>query len=487
MLRHVKKSGGLPALLLCFVLCGLCGMIGARPARTGEKPRRDRPNIIFILADDLGYAELGCYGQKKIRTPGIDRLAAGGMRFTQFYSGSPVCAPSRCVLITGRHSGHAHVRNNSEVQPEGQRPIPASAVTIAELLKGRGYATAATGKWGLGFPGSEGDPNKQGFDLFFGYNCQRHAHNHYPRYLRRNDQVVNLEGNDAGLTGKQFSHDLMEAEALRFIQGNRERPFFLYVPFTIPHLALQVPEDSLAEYRGMWEDPPYEGGKGYLPHPHPRAAYAAMVTRIDRSVGRIMDLVAKLGLEEETLVMFSSDNGPTYDRLGGTDSGFFESAGPLRGFKGSVYEGGIRVPLVARWPGRIRPGATSDLPAAFWDVLPTLCQVAGMETPEDTDGISFLPTLRGKEQERKHGYLYWEFPAYGGQQAVRMGDWKGVRQNLMKGESKTELYHLGRDTGEKENVAAQHPEVVRRIEKIMKESHTPSPLFPFPALDKTVE
>jgi arylsulfatase len=439
--------------------------------------------VIFILADDLGWGELGCYGQQKIRTPRLDRMAAEGLRFTQFYAGNAVCAPSRCVLMTGKHAGHAFIRTNSEIQPEGQQAIPADTVTVARLLKNAGYATGATGKWGLGPPGSTGDPLKQGFDLFFGYNCQRHAHNHYPTYLWRNDQKVLLEGNDGGRTGKQYSHDLMEAEALRFIQDNKDRPFFLYVPFTVPHVALQVPEDSLAEYKGKWEDPPYEGGKGYQPHPHPRAAYAAMVTRLDRSVGRILDRLKALDLERDTVVFFSSDNGPVHGHVGGSDSEFFASAGGLRGLKGQLFEGGIRVPFLARWPGHIRAGAVSDLPGAFYDVLPTLCEIAGAPVPADCDGVSVLPTLLGREGQRRHAFLYWEFPSYGGQQAVRMGDWKAVRQNLNKGKVVTELYNLADDPGEKTDVAARHPDVVAKAERLMKENHQPSALFPLKPID----
>lgn len=457
--------------------------LGISRAGAGAKPRRDPPNIVFIVADDLGYAELGCYGQKKIRTPHIDRMAAEGMRFTQFYAGAPVCAPSRAMLMTGKHAGHAAIRNNAEVQPEGQQPLPAAEVTVAELLKERGYATAATGKWGLGMVGTEGDPNRQGFDLFFGYNCQRHAHNHYPTYLRRNAEMLHLVGNDGSRTGRQYSHDLLEAEALRFIRDHRDRPFFLYVPFAIPHLALQAPEDALAEYRGQWDDPPYLGGKGYLPHPTPRAAYAAMVTRMDRSVGRILDLLKDQGLDENTLVMFSSDNGPTYDRLGGSDSEFFQSAGAFRGFKGSVYEGGLRVPLVARWPGRIKAASTSGHVAAHWDVLPTLTQAAGARTPQGLDGVSFLPTLRGQPRQRRHEHLYWEFSAYGGQQAVRYGDWKGVRAKMFEGNRRVELYNLATDPGEQRDVAAQHPQVVARIERFMRESHTPDARFPLRGID----
>ena len=464
-------------------LGALCSLVALLSSATLLAQESRLPNIVYIMSDDLGYAELGSYGQKKIRTPNLDRLAAEGMRLTQFYAGSPVCAPSRCALLTGKHSGRMTIRNNSEVQPEGQRPIKDTDVTIAELLKKKGYATACIGKWGLGYPDSEGDPLKQGFDSFFGYNCQRHAHNHYPTYIRKNRERVPLEGNLGGATGRQHTHDLMETEALRFIQDNRGKPFFLYLPFTIPHAAIQVPEDSLAEYRGQWDDPPYSGERGYQPHPHPRAAYAAMITRMDRSVGRILEQLKKLGLDNETLVIFTSDNGPTHGGVGGSDSAFFESAGPLRGLKGSVYEGGIRVPFIARWPGKIPAGVTRDFIAANWDVLPTLCQAAGIETPRDVDGISILPVLRDGGAMPIREYLYWEFPAYGTQQAVRMGDWKAVRQNMNRGPVVTELYNLKIDLSESRNVAADNPKVVQRMEEIMREAHIPSDLFPLRPID----
>jgi arylsulfatase A len=462
----------------------LIGLAILASATAAEEPRR--PNVVLILADDLGYGELGCYGQKKIHTPCLDRMAAGGLRFTQAYAGSPVCAPSRCCLMTGKHGGHAWVRDNREVKPEGQTPLPAAEVTVAELLHKQGFATAAVGKWGLGPPATEGDPLRHGFDLFFGCNCQRHAHNHYPTYLWRNDRRIELAGNPGGATGKQFSHDLFEAEALKFIRDHKDRPFFLYVPFTVPHVAVQVPDDSLAEYKGKWDDPPYNGKKGYQPHPAPRAGYAAMVSRLDCSVGRILDLLREQGLEENTLVLFSSDNGPVGDGVGGSDSAFFESAGPLRGWKGSVYEGGIRVPLLARWPGRIKPGTTSDLPCYFPDFLPTVMDVVGAaaSVPPDCDGISFAPTLFGQsDKQRRHEFLYWEFHGYGGQQALRLGDWKGVRRDLHKGQTKIALYNLHDDVGEQHDVAEGHPEVVQRIEKIMAAEHQPSKLFPFKALD----
>lgn len=456
------------------------------------------PNIILIMADDLGYNELGYYGQKWIKTPHVDRIAAEGMKFTQFYSGQAVCAPARCVLMTGKHTGHADVRNNGDFKaiPEelkeklgaefnGQTPLKAEEVTIAEVLKSKGYATGAMGKWGLGHFGTTGDPNSQGFDLFYGFNCQRHAHNHYPKFLWRNDTKEILPGNDRTLYGETFSQDKFVEVALEFVRENQKKPFFLYLPFAIPHLSIQVTEESLAEYKGMIPEEEYEH-RGYLQHPFPRAGYAAMITHMDRGIGEVMSLVEELGLDDDTIILFTSDNGPTYDRLGGSDSDFFASAGDFKGLKGSLYEGGIRVPLVARWPGKIPAGTTSDHIAAFYDMLPTLCDVAGAETPEDIDGISFWPALQQKVQP-KHDYLYWEFAAYGGQQAVRMGNWKGIRQNMLRRNNpnplKTELYNLKTDIGETTDVAAEHPKIVDQIEKIMVEAHVPNARFPFRVID----
>lgn len=442
-----------------------------------------QPNVVLIVADDLGYAEVGAYGQKKIRTPRLDRMAKEGLRFTQFYSGSPVCAPSRCCLMTGKHGGHAWVRNNSEVKPEGQTPVPPGEVMLPELLKKQGYATGAIGKWGLGPPGSEADPVKRGFDLFYGYNCQRHAHSHYPTYVWRNDRREELKGND-GKTGTQHTMDLFEKEALAFVRDHQDRPFFLFLPFTIPHVAIQTPEAWLAPYRGRWDDPAYDGKKGYLPHPAPRAGYAAMVTRMDAAVGRLLDLLDELKLGDDTLVLFTSDNGPTHN-VGGADSDFFASAGPLRGLKGSVYEGGIRVPCIARWQGTIRPGGVSDLPAYFPDVLPTLLDAAGgaAAVPAGVDGLSLLPTLRGRaDRQKRHDFLIWEFAGYGGQQAIRLGDWKGVRVGLQRKPGALELYDLKEDIGETTDVSAKHPDVVKRMTRLLAEQHTPSKLFPIKAL-----
>jgi len=451
---------------------GALALSGTLPA--AEKAPSRKPNIIFFLADDLGYAEVGCYGQKKIKTPNIDRLAAEGLKFSRFYSGSTVCAPARCVLLTGKHTGHSYIRDNGELPTEGQRPIPPDTETIGRMLQQSGYKTGVVGKWGLGGPGSTGEPNQQGFDHWFGYLCQRVAHNYYPRYLWRNGEKVMLEGNDAGLTGKQYAPDLMAEEALQFIRSNKNKPFFLYYATIVPHAALQVPEDSLNEYKGKLDEQPYNGDKGYLPHPNPRSAYAAMVTRFDRDVGRVMALLKELGLDDNTLVFFTSDNGPTFN--GGTDSTFFESAGLLRGLKQSLYEGGIRVPMIARWPGRIKPGSHTDQTGAFWDVMPTLAEVTGAKCPADVDGISFLPTLLGKPGQEQHDYLYWE---NAGKQAVRMGDWKAVRVGLKRNpDAPVQLFDLKTDLGEKTDVAAQHPDVVAKIARIMKEGRTESELFP---------
>jgi len=448
--------------------------------QTTSAKSRNKPNIVYILADDLGYAEVGCYGQTKIRTPNIDKLAVEGMKFIQHYSGNPVCAPSRCALMTGLHTGHAQVRNNMQVGGKegwelgsttgGQWPLEAGTVTVAKILKDASYTTGAFGKWGLGRVGTTGDPNKQGFDHFYGYICQRQAHTYYPNHLWRDGQIEWIEANKDGKEGA-YSHDLIAAEALKFVRANKDRPFFLYVPFTIPHVALQVPEDSLAEYRGQWPDPPYTGGKGYFPHPNPRACHAAMITRMDRSVGQIMALLKELALDDNTLVIFTSDNGPTFS--GGRDAAFFESAKPLRGLKASVYEGGFRVPYIARWPGRIKAGTKSDHISAFWDFLPTCCELIGVEPPPGIDGISMLPTLLGQPQrQKKHEYLYWEL---NGQQAIRMGKWKVLR---LKPDAKIQLYDLEQDVAESHDLAQENPELVAKMDEMLKTVRTESDVFP---------
>ena len=484
-IEWLMASGGAAAL----------GIQGCEPGLRKLK-RMGQPNIIYILADDLGYRELGCYGQEKIRTPHIDRLAAEGIRFLQHYSGSPVCAPSRCTLMTGKHTGHAYVRDNHEIgeweSGLGQLPLSDSEVTIPEILKTKGYTTGMIGKWGLGGSGTSGDPNRQGFDFFYGYIDQRKAHNYYPEYLWRNGEKEFLnnrvfsahqkfEGDPDDpadydkYKGNDYSQDLMAAEALKFIEANQDRPFFLYLPFTIPHLALQVPDEELEQYAD-WDEEAYLFGNSYLPQMKPRAAYAAMITRMDRQIGEIMKLLKRLGLDERTLVMFSSDNGTTYLRQ--VDYPFFNSLGNLRGFKGSVYEGGIRVPFIARWPGMIAPGTTSDHLSAFWDILPTLAELTGARIPEHTDGLSLLPTLLGRKNQRHHEYLYWEFRPRG-QQAVRYGKWKGVRMDIINHpDAPIALYDLERDVGETTDVSAVHPEIVNRIASFIQEAHIHSEIFP---------
>jgi len=465
------------------------------------------PNIVFVVADDWGYGDLGCFGQEKIRTPNIDKLCASGIRFTRHYSGSPVCAPSRCVLMTGLHSGHSPIRDNQEVQPEGQAPLAGGTRTLARLLQARGYVTGAFGKWGLGAPDSSGAPLRQGFDRFFGYNCQRQAHNYYPTYLWDNEGKLPLENpafsphqpfpsnldpgnpaNYARYSGKQYAPDLIAAEARRFLKANSHRPFFLYFATTVPHLALQVPEDSLLEYLGRWPERPYLGDKRYLPHRAPHAAYAAMITRMDREVGRLIRLVDELRLSRNTIFVFTSDNGPVYDQHGGTDTDFFNSHAGLNGRKGSVYEGGIRVPLIVTWPGRIPAGGQSDLVTGFEDWLPTLLDLTGGHPPSGLDGISFAPTLLGQRQAPRP-FLYREFPSYGGQQCLLAGDWKLVKRDLSgpanpEEKGKTELYNLASEPSESRNVAHEHPEIVRRLENTMRAEHQKSESFPFPALDR---
>ncbi|MGW8178510.1 MAG: arylsulfatase, partial [bacterium] len=470
------------------------------------------PNIVFILADDLGYGEVGCFGQEKIETPNIDKLAAEGMRFTQHYSGSPVCAPSRCVVLTGRHTGHSWVRSNDEwgergdvwdfekmvndPRLEGQRPIPVGTITLGRLLQQAGYETAFVGKWGLGAPGTEGTPNRQGFDFFFGYNCQRQAHTYYPKHLWKNEERVWLEnelipphtglkeGADpsdpasySDFTQKDYSPTLMLEEALGFLERSKNEPFFLYFASTIPHMPLQAPQKWVDYYRKKFgPEEPYLAESRYFPHQSPHAAYAGMVSCLDEQVGQIVEKLEELGLRDNTLILFSSDNGPTY--AGGADSQFFESAKPFKsefGYgKGFVHEGGIRVPTIASWPKRIQPKTVSEHISAFWDLLPTFCEVAGADVPADIDGISFLPAMTGDGVQQEHDFLYWEFPSYEGQQAVRIGDWKGIRKNIFKGNFQVELYNLRADIQEQNNVAAENPEVVARIEEIMKQEHMPS-------------
>ncbi len=470
----------------------------------------NKPNIIIILADDLGYGELGCFGQKLIETPNIDKLAESGLRFTQYYSGAPVCAPARCVLLTGMHSGHAYIRGNDEWGArgdvwsytsmiadstlEGQRPLPDSTITIAKILKNADYVTGMIGKWGLGAPHTNSIPNEMGFDYFLGYNCQRQAHTYFPVHLYENENRLYLDNDtvppntkldaDADPREKSSFHrfslvdyapDIMFDGMMNFIDENKDQPFFMYWATPIPHVPIQAPEKWIDHYTNKFGDEePYLGNRGYFPHPNPNAGYAAMISYLDERIGQLISKLKKEGIYENTLIIFTSDNGPTY--AGGVDAAFFNSAGPFNdGYgwtKGFVNEGGIRVPMIACWPQKIAAGSVSDHISTFTDILPTLCNIADLKTPENIDGISLLPTLLDDGTQIVHDYIYWEFPEYGGQQAVRMGDWKAIRKNIKKGNLDIELYNLQEDIREEIDVADQYPDIVKRMAQIMIDEHT---------------
>ncbi|MEA1875584.1 MAG: arylsulfatase [Bacteroidota bacterium] len=451
----------------------------------------EKPNIIYILADDLGYGDLSCYGQTLFSTPNIDRMASEGMRFVQHYSGSTVCAPSRSSLMTGLHTGHTQIRGNRPWKPEGQWPIADSAVTVAEALKEAGYATGAFGKWGLGFIGTEGDPNNQGFDEFYGYNCQRIAHNYYPYYLWDNSEKVILEGNVDTLEG-QYAPDLIHAKALEFIEEHQDEPFFLYYPSVIPHAELKVPDEYMnpfrnkflpeKEYKGTDSGPNYKMG-GYGSQNESHAAFVGMVDYLDKTLGDVMAKLEELRLEEKTIVFFTSDNGPHME--GGADPKFFNSNGVFRGFKRDLYEGGIRVPLIVSWPGQIAPGSVSEHSSAFWDMFPTFAELAGAAQPDYLDGISIVPSLANTRKQEKHEYLYWEFHERKGRVAVIMGKWKGVRYNVnVDPETHLELYNLETDPGEDQNLAKEFPEIVQKLDEILIKARFSSPVFKSSGLDQ---
>lgn len=429
-------------------------------AATTARAQADRPNIVWIMADDLGYGDLGCYGQTKIRTPNIDQLAAEGMRFTDAYAGSTVCAPSRCALMTGFHNGHGRLRDNI---PHGVFLRP-DDFTVAEMLKQAGYQTGGFGKWSLGNPGSWGIPRYQGFDTYFGHLNQDQAHQYYPDYLWDDDRVMLLMENRED-QHNQYAADLLADRAVQFIDDNREHPFFLYFPTTLPHFSdFKDGPDKLI----VPTDAPYTAEDW----PQLEKNYAAMITRLDDQVGRIVERLREHGLEQNTLIFFTSDNGP----WGGHDVDFFKSGGPFRGKKRDVYEGGIRVPLVARWKGRIKPGTESKHACAFWDFLPTAAELAGLPAPQSTDGISFVPEMLGKPQA-KHEYLYWDYAHTRGNfmQAVRQGNWKAVRNGP---DSAIELYDLQSDPAEASDVAADHPAIANRLSELMAQALVPSPAYP---------
>lgn len=477
----------LPSLAL-VTLTAACG---ADDRAQKTDPKNLSPNIVYILADDLGYGDLSCYGQQRFHTPNIDRMAREGICFSQHYAGCTVCAPSRSSLLTGQTTGHTPVRGNKGVEPEGQWPLPGACRTLPELLKEAGYTTGSFGKWGLGGPGTEGDPNNQGFDRFYGYNCQTLAHNYFPEHLWDNDHKVILEKNSGDRFG-EYAPDLIHARALKFLDEHNPKktgqPFFLFYPTTIPHAELLLPEKYMEAFRGKFlPEKEYKGAEpgaerfrkgAYGSQPESHAAFAAMVSMLDRQVGEIMDKLEEDGLAENTLVIFTSDNGP--HREGGADPDYFNSNGPFKGYKRDLYEGGIRVPMIAWWPGKIKGGQTTDHISAFWDVLPTLAELSGSEIPEQLDGISFLPTLLGNEKQQQHDYLYWEFHEQGGRQAVRRGNWKLVRYGVSDPvQTTTELYNLQDDPGEENNLAESYPEQVQELLKLMEQARTPSDVFTF--------
>ena len=465
-----------------------------------------KPNLVFILADDLGWGELGCYGQEKIKTPNVDRLAKEGVRFTQHYTGAPVCAPARCVLLTGKHLGHAEIRGNRDsgngrVFP-GQWPITDEAVTIAEVLKDNGYATGAFGKWGLGPSNTSGSPIKQGFDRYYGYNCQRNAHSFYPTFLDSNEREVLINrgliyGHQRKPEGEvvaddyrleNYAPDMILGEALKFIDKNKARPFFLYLPFVEPHVAMQPPKEWIDRYPKEWDEEKgaYRGQNGYLPHPRPRAAYASMISDLDEHVGAVMARLEKYGLTENTLVVFTSDNGTTHPggdpkfNIGGCDAPFFNSTRDLRGWKGSVYEGGIRVPCVVKWPGKVAAGTVTDVPSYAPDWFPTLCAAAGIAKPAglSLDGMNLVPVLTGGEEPERTEKMTWDFAGYGGQIAIRDGRWKAVRQQVNgKTPGAWELYNVDADRSEKKDLSAKYPEVILELEAGYMKSRTVEPDF----------
>jgi arylsulfatase A len=472
------KSQKIMFVLFLFVATILCSA-QKKPVLYSVKP-----NIVYILADDLGYGDLSSYGQEKFTTPNIDKLAQQGMLFTQHYSGAAVCAPSRSALLTGQHTGHTFIRGNKEVQPEGQYPLPKTTFTIAELLQGKGYTTGAFGKWGLGNVASEGNPLLQGFDVFYGYNCQKLAHSFYPYHLWDNNNKVVLTQN-AGSSKNQYGPDLIHKKALLFIENNKKKPFFLYYASPLPHAELVAPVVYMNKFKGKFEpEKAYIGTdvgenfrKGdYASQAYCHAAFAAMVSLLDDQVGEIVAKIKELGLEEKTIFIFTSDNGP--HKEGGADPDYFNSNGKFRGYKRDLYEGGIRVPMIVKWKGKIAAGSATDHISAFWDIMPTLAELATTQVTTPTDGISFLPTLLDKGNQKQHSYLYWEFHELGGRQAIRNGNWKLIKYNVNKN-GIYQLYNLENDPSETNDLASKMPEKVAELSTILESSRTESEIFQF--------
>lgn len=478
-MKHCKFSILLFAILPFFITNAFA-----------QKPAR-KPNIIYIYADDLGYGELGSYGQTKIKTPNLDKLAKEGIRFTKHYTSTPVCAPARCMLLTGRHGGHSFIRGNYEMggfaddKEGGQMPLPEGTLTIAKVLKNAGYVTGAFGKWGLGMNNTTGDPNKQGFDYFYGYLDQKQAHNYYPTHLwengkwdKLNNPVIDVhrklsaDAPDSAFNyfkGKDYAIDKIADKAQKFISDHQKESFFLYLPMTIPHASLQVPDEAVKEYIGKFEEKPYHGEKNYASTKYPRATYAAMITYLDKQVGKVMEQIKALGLDENTIIMFSSDNGTTFN--GGTDANFFNSVAGLRGLKMDIYEGGIREPFIARWPGKIAAGTTTDFVSAQYDMFTTFSDIAGITAPP-SDGISLLPVLTGKGKSKTREYLYFEFGEKSGEIAIRFADFKAVKSGVRKNKNAAwELYDMRSDEKETTDIASKHPEIISKLDAIVKKEH----------------
>lgn len=442
------------------------------------------PNVVYILADDLGYGDLSIYGQKKFSTPNIDQLAKEGILFTQHYAGSTVCAPSRSSLITGLHTGFTPIRGNKEIA-NGQMPLPDSTYTLAKLFKEKNYKTGAFGKWGLGAAGTEGNPLNQGFDEFFGYNNQRLAHHYYPDYVWNNNEKLALENNQ-GLKKGTYAPELIHQKAIKFLERNKQNPFFLFYPTIIPHAELFAPEEYMKQFFGKYPETKsfqgvddgenYKKGK-YGSQKYPRAAYAAMVKLLDDQVGELIHKVKELGLEENTIFIFTSDNGP--HREGGNDPDFFDSNGKFRGYKRDLFEGGIRVPMIVKWPNQIQPNTKTNHISAFWDVLPTMADVLNFDLQTPTNGISFLPTLQGNEKKQvQHDYLYWEFHEKNAKQAIRKNEWKLVVTQV-GGNPIYQLFNLDKDPNESKNLAELHPEELETLKKLLEDARTPSKDFNF--------
>lgn len=465
---HINKFSG--GLLLTSVSVGL-------NAQSAEVPKHNKssetPNVIFILADDLGFSDIEAYGNQLISTPNINKLSKEGMSFTQVFSGSTISSPSRACLMTGQHTGHTKVRGHIEHSPEGQEPLDTAVHTVAQLFRAAGYTTGAFGKWGLGYPGSIAEPNKVGFDKFFGYVCQRQAHSYYPLWLYDNTTKIPLDG-------KTYAPDPIQQQALQFIRDNRDKPFFGYFAYTIPHASLEQPDDSILQmYKGKFCEPKtftYNGD--YTGTTIPRTQFAGMVTRLDTYIGQVVDELRKLGILDNTLIIFTSDNGPHTE--GGADPEFFNTEKRLKGYKRSLYEGGVRVPFIVRWDGHVAPGTTSNHLAAAWDMMPTFTELLGMQAvwTQPTDGVSMLPTITGEGTQPQHDYLYWEFHEEGGRQAVRKGPWKLIRQKIRTSPT-LELYNVDDDLNETRDLSAQNPEKVQELKSIMDKARTPSPLFNF--------